>query len=451
MEAAHALLAALDERDRTRAQRPLLVLGFAGPLLWLLITALFGGLFYNEARRSKERELLNAAQETNYYAAQTVASKASEEVNRYFRAVETTAEQEDFLKLVRPFAGEQLAPLMTRLADARLPLDGEAVLELEALPAQQALKDRVNQLLANARLPQAASWFVCDSLGTQIAAAFRDPYAKSTVGHNYAWRTYFHSGADDLKTETVDENGAIRIDYGLPDPADRLSQSRLSAPFQSQATKRWKVAVTTPLLDGDVFLGVLAVTVDVESFVQFSEGNSLYFFAVLADGRPGRMEGMILKHPAFDKYAGLRLPERFSTYRADLNSLPRRPLGAAAATSSDLTVYHDPFGKDPDTREYDKPWIAIASSVSDTGLVVFVQQDRERLIEPVRALGTLFLRMGMFALLSLIVVVGLLWFAVTSVLRPGRSPVRTPASRPTLTAGDISTLPRPSSRSARRG
>ena len=429
---AHALLDALRERDRVRAQRPLLVLGFAGPLLWLLITAVFGAILYYEARSSKERDLVRAAQETNYFAAQTVASKADQEIARYFRAVETIAEQDAFLDLLAPFASDPVASLTRPLSSADRPADAEAIASLLANPDQQTLQQRVRDLLRQHRLVEAASWFVCDAQGVQIAAAFRDPYARSTIGHNYAWRTYFHDGPDDLIRSAPD--GAVV--HEKPSDDQRLSASRLSAPFQSQATKRWKVAIATPLRRDGQFLGVLAVTVDVESFLHFNEGNSRSFFAVLVDGRPSRMKGLILKHPAFDKFSGMKLPENFGDYRTEIDRLPKRPPREGAESAA---IYQDPLGADPSSPEFAKDWIAMAAPVSRTGLYIVVQQDRDRLIEPVRELGALLIRMAMFALVSLVAVVALLWYAVTRVLRPADLARPWQAGRLTLTTSDQST------------
>ena len=91
------------------------------------------------------------------------------------------------------------------------------------------------------------SWFVTDSQGLQIARAPWEP----SIGANYAYRTYFHNGPYD------------RQKHFRADEPDRLRSTRMSAVLFTEETNKWVVAVSTPVFDGDEFLGVVGVMVEI--------------------------------------------------------------------------------------------------------------------------------------------------------------------------------------------
>src|SRR5690606_16682369 len=113
--------------------------------------------------------------------------------------------------------------------------------------------------------------------------------------------------------------------------------------FQSKATNRWKVAVSTPVHHEGRIVGVLALTVDIGVFMQFDDSTP-GFFAVLVDGRAGGREGMILQHPLFDQLQQdrLRLPDSFSRLRVRLDQFPN-------AVSAH---YEDPLAEDELGKAY---------------------------------------------------------------------------------------------------
>jgi eukaryotic-like serine/threonine-protein kinase len=419
-----AVLDALEIRDRQRTRRPLVVLGFTGPLILLLVMSLFGMRGYQRATQASDAALTSRAQEKNVFAAKAVAGKAAEEIQRYFRAVQLVADQPRFQQMMwqaqrRESELEQLLVLLRDPNKNSEPLEARDFLLTH--PDREPLQVFIDDLLEDHHIDNASSWFVTDAYGTQVAAAFEDEGVANTIGHNYGWRTYFHGEPDDW-VERSQEGGRTTIYYELPDPERHIRRVHLSAPFQSKATNLWKVAVSVPIHHQGEFVGVIAVTVDIGIFMRFDDSTS-GFFAVLIDGRRAGRAGMILQHPLFDDIRATRprLPESFTARRVDLDQFD----------DGGSINYLDPLGEDPLGSDYQRRWIAAmvpvllemhdagleSPVVIDTGLKVLVQEDYETAIAPVHSLGERLLREGLLALAIVILVILAMWGVVLRAMR----------------------------------
>jgi hypothetical protein len=363
---AQAVLDALARRSRRRARLPLLVLGAVGPAVLLAVVALWSWFALDAVVTNSDAALRARAQQGNRFAVQFAARAVTSELERRYRSVEQLARTRSLQQLLSTALGDPaLGALRARLSDPELPEAERPALLASFLahPARLAVQQQLEHLMRDERRPTAASWFVVDETGLQLARAPVSP----TVGLNYGWRTYFHGGGED------------RDPRWRPRPADAIRQTHLSNVFRSQATNRWNVAITTPVRPEAAEAGVLAVvgmTVEVGRFVQFEGGPS--HFAVLIDQRAGQHQGLVLQHPLFDKLleADGRLPDRFREYRLRREDLP---------TSDDRQArYVDPLGHDPQGHEYDRHWLAATAQVqvrdADSGWVVVVQQSYEAAI-----------------------------------------------------------------------
>jgi hypothetical protein len=287
---------------------------------------------------------------------------------------------------------------------------------------RKPLQEKVESLMDDGRRPKVASWFVCDPRGTQVAAVF-DRETSPTIGHNFAYRSYFHGGPKDLPASDAAEHR----------PTD---QTHLSAPLQSTATRTLKMAVSTPIYsktDPTRCLGILALTVEVGNFLTFTGTENQ--FAVLVEGRDSGFTGAILHHPLFTRVYGEKgsLPARYSDYRVTLD----KPLG-------DKQYYRDPLSEDPDGGQFDRQWIAAIADVellksngqrSPSGLIVLVQEAKDTATAPVRLLGNRLVFEGLFALAGVLLVVFLLWYFVLRVFGDHGLPAsaNAPAARRTST------------------
>ncbi len=436
------VLAALQARDEVRARRPQMILGIVAPLLLLAIMALFALRGYNQAVHDSRVAVAEQAQESNRWTARYASETVAAEIKRHFLAVERVAEDPRFVAAVLATVDHpELAALSAELND---PLkNAEELAARDAFiehPARQPLQGIIEDILHDPRKPRAASWFVANAEGTQIASAFSTD-ARSPVGKNYAYRTYFHGGPSDLPLGPAGTPREERFP-----PERRLERTHLSAAFPSTATDTWKVAVSTPIyyvsptddLNGEAitedshpegrerirFLGVLALTVDLGNFMQFN--GDAEKFAVLVDGRAGETNGVILQHPLFDDIlaSGRRLPQRFSKYKVDLESLALRT----------GQPYQDPLGQDDEAKQYSQPWIASSVPVVldrledgnggtfaiESGLVVIVQESYDDAISPVNQLSGRLFREGIAALAVLLIAVVAMWFVVVRWMRPGQ-------------------------------
>lgn len=442
-----AVLDALQARDRLRARRPLVMLGFFGPVLFVLVMALFGLRGYHQAKSESDTALTTRALEKDLFAAKAVATTAAEELQQYFRAVERLSEDPSLAAEIRRLQQPdgELARLLNQLRDPNQnsrPLEARDFLLRH--PERQALQTRIEGLLADRLVPNASSWFVTDAYGTQLAAAFAEANVSNTVGHNYGWRTYFHGQPDDLiQRHQVGDREVLLYE---PARADRhIREVHLSSPFQSKATNRWKVAVTAPVLSGSEFVGIVALTVDIGAFLRFDEGTRS-FFAAFVDGRRGAREGMILEHPLFAEVLAAqgRLPDSFSEKRIRLTQF--RDRGSVD--------YHDPLADEEVGGHYRRRWIAALAPVAlemrrageriqvDTGLKVIVQEDFEAAVAPVRQLGQRLFREGLIALAAVVGVTLAMWWVVLRAMREhtaqrrsiGRQSEATPAHAQTTVA-----------------
>ena len=103
------VLDALRARDAVRARQPLWVLGVVGPLLLLAVMVLGGYISYDRALGTSNAAVIEKVWQSNAFAAKFVAASCATEIQRYFRAVELAAHD------------EQLRRLVTEVLDQRAP------------------------------------------------------------------------------------------------------------------------------------------------------------------------------------------------------------------------------------------------------------------------------------------------------------------------------------------
>ena len=105
------------------------------------------------------------------------------------------------------------------------------------------------------------NWFLLDSKGLLLA---QDPAAPLSIGKNFAWRTYFHSGNRDYKDLQ---------DY-LNNVADEhVTKPQLSATLRSQHTDKPLWAVSAAVMDDGKFIGVVGLRVIIGQTPDASPGS----------------------------------------------------------------------------------------------------------------------------------------------------------------------------------
>jgi hypothetical protein len=423
------VLDALAERDKRRARRPLVLLGFIGPALLLAVLFIFAWSWFSTVMDESDQALRLRALKSNSFAAKYVAASVTNKFEEYSGAVEEVAASYRFQTLLdATLKNPELAELRRQMNDPQLTGPArEALREVfRAAPGRQSLQQRLNELLADPDQVQVESWFVNAPSGLQLARA---PEEK-TVGDNYGWRTYFHGGAEDHDQDW------------RPGEGDHIEKTSLSAVYYSHVTDRWTVTISTPVyLDageeggsagGDspkLFLGVLGVSANVDRFLDIPEARPQQF-AVLVDWREGPNKGLILQHPLFEKMRehDREVPKRFQSYHINADELPE------FAATRVRENYVDPLSRDPEGTAYDVHWLAEASPVAmrdgDTGFVVIVQESYDGAIgRTLRQLKNRLFSTSLLAGVSIVLATSILWWLVVRSLgRRNRAAAR--ASHP---------------------
>jgi hypothetical protein len=249
--------------------------------------------------------------------------------------------------------------------------------------------------------PRLASLFLVDRWGTCVADAYTNQFADRSAGRNFSWRSYFHGGPRDLP----------RTRPRTPPP--QIGQTYLSAVYKSSVTERWKIAISTPLRDAAdpdrPLAGVMALTIDLGDFAIFrSREESIEYFAVLIDHRPGERFGTILQHPLFRQQP----PDR------DFQVTPQQ---LAQVQSARDHRYQDPLAAAPGGGAFAGDWIAAWEPVvlpgrgrspgqrDPTDLLVLVQVRASVANAPVNRLGQRLAFDGLVALTLVVLAVGALW------------------------------------------
>lgn len=307
-------------------------------------------------------------------AADSASKQIGAEIEHRFRMLQRLGEDDDVQRALveinstpDPAARERLwQPLQYRLGDEKQEGDQQAAAE---------------------------SWFISDRHGTQIA---RSPRGDS-LGHNYAYRDYFHGRGSDL-AKRADEN-AEQLNDVLP-----ITSPHLSAVYESTSDGTLRVAFSIPVTNGRSGAdrqveGVLAMSVDLgefnvlENVLDRDHGQEVVLVDMeedYLDGVPRR--GLILHHNRSDSFGkdapprrlDSKLLGRISQILAQRDDVRRaKPARQTPATALNLIAdYADPLSPES-ARKY---WGAIEPVVVnlpggtsfDTGWVVIVQEPMTR-------------------------------------------------------------------------
>lgn len=444
-----SVLFALQNRETVRARRPLVALGLLGPLLLIGVMTLFGWWAFRQAVGDSKTEITLKANESNLFAARLAARSAAEQIDEYFRVVRQLARDEDFLAAFVAFDKDpELIKMRRQLADPnqndakRFPELQQIRLAFIANKVRRKLQPFLEEKMANLRgdYPKAASWFVNDREGNQVASVFEPGDRVETLGKNWSYRTYF-SGLDrDLKTKE-----GTREFYTVSDEIESrqvIDRQHLSAIFLSKASNTWKVAFSAPIVVDNEVRGVVAATAEVGDFVEFKNDGQMHY-AILVDNRSGDNKGTVLEHPLFDEILkdserGV-IPESLTRCVVDIESIPDKVALDKNHTTASSRRFVDPVGTDPAGTAYNQESIASKAAVtmreyappledsqpstqsrSDTGLYVVAIENYQSVTEPAQMLGRRLGRLALLASLFLLLVAVGMWMLVARMLRESR-------------------------------
>lgn len=423
-QSAESVLLALKQREVQHARRPLLILGMVAPLMLLAVMLSFFSFMYRQARIDTAFAIEQKAGEKNQWAAQLAATSASAQLDRYCQFVSRMADDSVVKQeLKRLHSDAEFQKIAETLANPLF--NDDATLNdnrkiLSSHPSSERLSQSLLAFYREPESPVSASLFVTDQYGTQVANRFQEEVNKGILGKNYSYRSYFNGTNRDLNLDSpADTEMLSNQDLKR---RSRIDDVHISAVFTSTANDRWKIAFTAPVTEGDDFLGVVAITVDMGTFVEFE--NGVHQYAFLIDARPGEHLGTILEHPFLKELStqGLIPDEVFSARVSDL------------ALSQAFGVIEDPIGQleslaSTKGREaYQGKWIAGSARVRcgfgrpgrenlrDSGLMVFAAENYADVLRPSEELSDALLRLVTWLLLTLFIVfIALVMFAMRSI------------------------------------
>ena len=415
----------LNRRDAARAQRPLTLLGIVGPLLLLVAVAIFAARTIVSASESTVSALRTAASVSNQLAARFAARTLEEEIRDYFAVAESESSQQEFLSVLKSaLSDREVQQELAEIAGAgnakasRQKTDQRE--RLFDVPARKELDSFLSKRLglytsdtANQNEPRLASMFVTDARGTIVGIAYDKPVSRedSSAGRNYSYRTYFHGGQNDLPLESP------------IDSIEPLTETHLSAAFQSTATGLWKCAISLPLdLDEtrDGPEAVFVVTINLGDFELMQSETEFDLIAVLVDARNGPSRGTVLQHPLMDIRRDKGQSSIGQVYRVEADLMDK------LSNRNDVD-YVDPLAAAADGGAYAGDWIAAMQPVSlpnagkNTGdgktadLLVLVQYRLAGVLQPVGKMRRLLLQDGAAVLGSILMITVAMWYFVRRV------------------------------------
>lgn len=398
-----AVLDALQARAIRQARRPLLLLGALGPIALLSVLTFFAWNSAETSVRDSERALIERSLESNRFAARFVAETVASQIDRRWYTLEEEANDKDLHELLVAATGKP------RTSDDRQRLQSE----LETMHR------------THPELP-VASWFLLDDRGNQLA---RSPFDASTLDRNFAYRDYFHGQGRDL------ENPASNV--------PPLREAHRSHVFFSDSAQHLALAFTVPIWGSkpgstdEQVIGVLGITANFGHFAVLQAPNTEEKdrVAVLVDtlldgGKPPR-RGLILEHghrgdlvkrgeiPDSENYIDAEEMDRL----LKLRTLAAEDLGEEESPLIERYAVQDRY-VDP-VQPAAGRWLAAfepvfvdgrPKAVSDTGLVVIVQERFDDAVRPARQLGQHLVKRGLLTAAVVVALVTALWGFVIVVL-----------------------------------
>ena len=434
---AQVVLDLLERRDKERSRRTLLMLGLAGPLLFVIALFWLGrtaapALVEAAEQNRVERALAGAA-----VSAVILAENIHRDLVDRREHLEDLAARPEARAIARLTEGQPEISVSQLMAihDGTWP-EAETVSRYRWLTRERADSDA--RLTRENRTPD-ESWFIQDARGRQVfRAPARDSAgnARPSVGSPYHWRAYFWGGQVDLAKSVTVEEVTIRQSSGV------------SGAFRSEATNQYMVALAAPIWDeahwewvesggeGDdpgTVIGVMARTIHISNCCDNGahdprsdpDADAHDRFLALAAFRQSEQgpETTLLDHPWMTRenlqevigqsgdedaknarldalMSELQLSDRETEHIQELVANQRRDHREGR--------YVDPFS----SREpaFGGTWLAAFAPIPDTTWIAIVQERRETAAAPVQEVQRVFETYGLVAAVVFGVLLAIVWY-----------------------------------------
>lgn len=405
-----AVLDLLQARERARTKRPLIALGFLGPIVFLTAMYWIAESVVPQIVAEAEENLIDRALAGDVVTARILADSVQQELRSRQDVLERLAGEAEVRRLLqvsRGLSDQELLQMCLLTADPPADLLPAAA---PFLWVTRVVSEATDKAAADGRTAD-DSWFITDDQGRQVYRfPPQEPDHESTLGRSFHFRDYFHGQGRELDPDTPRVGLPIRDRPGV------------SVPFRSQASDQYMVAIATPIRSdgGEQVIGVLARTIRLTALlhqweVQIADVGREHStgrltrdrFLALGDARGSGVR--LLDHPGLTQslLAGLA-DEQLQSPRSPLQLDP--PLAAELEQSLRSETYRDPIARlDP---AFAGEWLAAAAPVGDTGWLAIVQERKGSTIQPVDNLRRLVVSAGVWSLAIFSSLLLLLWFLI---------------------------------------
>ncbi len=386
---AQAVLDELERRDQARAKRPLTILGFLGPILFLLAMYWIAQSAIPAAVEASNSDLIGGLLEGDEVAASVLAHGVEADLLTRQTELERLANEPAIRQFIRLTAETP----RDQWRDLKSPLNEWQSFREERLKEADRTVDR--------------SWFLTDAKGDQIARVPLPSLKDDTMGKNFAWRSYFHGGVEEYSPEEIPDDIGPRTGPGI------------STAFRSNATHQYMVAIAVPVWDEahEKVIGILARTIDLPDLLSGWEAriqgkaedqsqSDASRFLSLVDIREER--GFLLDHHWMTRQAMQSMTDVDIERKLRLSKETMDEI-CHSKSSAD---FRDPIAEAGLDSRYDGQWLAAFAPVKKTGWVAIVQESRQQALEPFNALHSVFWQYGMWTLVVFSVMLGILWYLI---------------------------------------
>ncbi|MDA1230828.1 MAG: serine/threonine protein kinase, partial [Planctomycetota bacterium] len=373
---------ALDNRDRIRSRRPLLLAGFLAPIL---LIAVMIPIFMNamqENLKSALEQVTDRALESDALSARLQAGALDHELHDRLEELEIILADRELSEARESLLqrdSDEIVDEVYQHANDRKSIPPRWLKLLNAAWERSSASNEKHDRGAD------TSWFMNDRYGIQI---WRREYSDVTLGVNFSYRDYFHGHGEDYDPDHIPEDIA---------PIER---PHVCDAYESTTTGRQTVALSVPIRNtqGEV-IGVLARSVHLGDLqermgrlIREPDADSVHRVVALLEAR-GKNEWRLLDHPYLTEQV-VRAAEANDTDAKMFDKLfidrKNAELIQAAQTDDQLSQvnlqsYEDPIGRlsEPGAAAYKGEWLAAMAPVSDTGWMVIVQEPRDDVLKPV--------------------------------------------------------------------
>lgn len=383
------ILDLLKRRELNRARKPLVWLGFLGPVFFLLMSLWIGSRVIHEAVRQAERHLSQRALSGDTATARLLANGLQQEL---------ADRQSELERLARRLPASENDTSFDA-SHYGLRSDYIAILDKWRSDTDRRLTDQQRTL--------DESFFLTDRNGVQI---YRSPW-KDSIGQAFSFRDYFHGQGRELP---VTEESI---------PIEPRRKAGVTIAFRSTNTGKFMVAVAAPVWNAEntKVIGVLARTLHISDLLtqwekqiegprrpeeQVQPRDRILSLVDMREDPP-----LILDHPWLQANAIQNVGGDTKLKQIlQLNPGEEHALRQAARIGEGIAAYQDPIAKvDPN---YSGDWLAAVARTGGIDWIAIVQERSTDAIKPMKDLYWIFLRYGLLFLLIFAGMLGLLWWLI---------------------------------------